>query len=111
MARRPSAGRVAPSAPVAHTANPAKTIVPPVGDKPRTAADLGGLLLLILVTLLAYLPALRGGLIMDDIQHITRPELRSLHGLWRTWFDLGATSQYYPLLHTAFWVEHRLWGD
>jgi protein O-mannosyl-transferase len=23
---------------------------------------------------------------------------------------LGATQQYYPLLHSAFWVEHRLWG-
>ena len=21
------------------------------------------------------------------------------------------TQQYYPLLHSAFWVEHRLWGD
>ncbi len=26
-------------------------------------------------------------------------------------FDLGATQQYYPLLHSAFWLEHRLWGD
>jgi len=24
---------------------------------------------------------------------------------------MGATQQYYPLLHTAFWVEHRWWGD
>ena len=23
----------------------------------------------------------------------------------------GATLQYYPLLHSAFWVEHKLWGD
>jgi tetratricopeptide (TPR) repeat protein len=23
----------------------------------------------------------------------------------------GATQQYYPLLHSAFWVEHKLWGD
>jgi tetratricopeptide (TPR) repeat protein len=35
----------------------------------------------------------------------------SLHGLWRIWFDLGATQQYYPLLHSAFWIEHRVWGD
>ena len=39
------------------------------------------------------------------------PELRSWHGLYRIWFELGATQQYYPLLHSAFWVEHRLWGD
>ena len=43
--------------------------------------------------------------------HVTRADLRSLHGLWRIWFDLGATQQYYPLLHSAFWLEHRLWGD
>lgn len=24
---------------------------------------------------------------------------------------MGATQQYYPLLHSAFWIEHRLWGD
>ena len=27
------------------------------------------------------------------------------------WTDFGATQQYYPLLHTAFWVEHQLWGN
>ena len=37
--------------------------------------------------------------------------MRSWHGLYRIWFDLGATQQYYPLLHSAFWVEHKLWGD
>jgi tetratricopeptide (TPR) repeat protein len=62
-------------------------------------------------TLAAYLPALRGGLLWDDSTHVTIPELRSLHGLWRIWFDLGATQQYYPLLHSAFWLEHRVWGD
>jgi tetratricopeptide (TPR) repeat protein len=62
-------------------------------------------------TLIAYWPALHGGLLWDDAGHVTRPSLRSLHGLWRIWFDLSATQQYYPLLHTAFWFEHRLWGD
>ena len=47
----------------------------------------------------------------DDNSHITAPALRSLRGLWRIWFSLGATQQYYPLLHSAFWLEHRLWGD
>jgi hypothetical protein len=31
--------------------------------------------------------------------------------LWRIWFELGASQQYDPILHSAFWVEHRLWGD
>lgn len=56
------------------------------------------------------MPALRGGLLWDDTSHITRADLQSLHGLWRIWFQLGATQQYYPLVHTAFWTEHRLWG-
>jgi protein O-mannosyl-transferase len=67
--------------------------------------------LLLCATLAAYLPALRGGLVWDDSSHVTRADLQSLHGLWRIWFDLGATQQYYPLLHSAFWLEHRVWGD
>lgn len=67
--------------------------------------------LLVCTTLAAYLPVLHGGLLWDDNSHVTKPDLQSLHGLWRIWFDLGATQQYYPLLHTAFWLEHRVWGD
>jgi len=61
--------------------------------------------------LAAYAPALRGGFLWDDAGHVTRPDLRSLAGLGRIWFEIGATQQYYPVLHTAFWIEHRLWGD
>ena len=64
-----------------------------------------------LVTLAAYWPAINGGFIWDDNEHVTRPALQSLRGLWRIWFELDATQQYYPVLHSAFWVEHRLWGD
>ena len=67
--------------------------------------------LLIAATFLVYLPVVHGGFIWDDDGHVTKPELRSLHGLWRIWFELGATQQYYPLVHSAFWIEHRLWGD
>jgi len=64
-----------------------------------------------LATLLAYLPALRGGFIWDDNAHVTKPELQSWAGLGRIWGQLGATQQYYPVLHSAFWFEHRLWGE
>ena len=67
--------------------------------------------LLLGAVLLAYFPALHGGRIIDDDLHITRPELQSAGGLARIWFELGATQQYYPVLHSAFWLEHRLWGD
>jgi protein O-mannosyl-transferase len=69
------------------------------------------LLALVVAVFVAYQPAWRGELLWDDDVHITKPELRSLEGLGRIWFDVGATLQYYPLLHTAFWSEYRLWGN
>jgi protein O-mannosyl-transferase len=66
---------------------------------------------LVAAVFLAYQPAWHGGLVWDDDEHITRPQLRSMQGLYRIWFNVGATLQYYPLLHSAFWVEHKLWGD
>ncbi len=66
---------------------------------------------LVAAVFLVYQPAWQGGFVWDDDAHVTRPELRSWHGLYRIWFDLGATQQYYPLLHSVFWVEHRLWGS
>jgi Tfp pilus assembly protein PilF len=66
--------------------------------------------LLVLATLLAYVPAWRGTPVWDDAPHIARPELHSLSGLARTWLQPGATQQYYPLVYSVFWLEHRLWG-
>src|ERR1035441_9200976 len=68
-------------------------------------------LLLILATLMADQPAWHGQRLWDDDKPLTQPELRSLSGLGRIWTDIGATQQYYPLSFTAFWVQHRLWGD
>ncbi|HET7534977.1 MAG TPA: hypothetical protein VFJ90_00885, partial [Candidatus Didemnitutus sp.] len=70
-----------------------------------------GCILLFGLVLACYWPALRGGLLWDDPAHVTAPELRSWTGLTRIWFDLHATQQYYPVLHSAFWIEHRWWGD
>jgi tetratricopeptide (TPR) repeat protein len=71
---------------------------------------LAAFLVLAAATFAAYWPALGAGFIWDDEGHVTRPDLRSLAGLGRIWFRLGATQQYYPVLHSAFWIEHRLWG-
>src|SRR5271157_4449386 len=68
-------------------------------------------LLLVIVTMMAYTPAWSGTPIWDDNAHLTKPELRSLDGLARIWTQPGVTQQYYPLLHTLFWLEHQLWGD
>ncbi len=66
---------------------------------------------IVILLALVYARVLHGGFLWDDDAHITKESLRTLHGLWRIWFELGATQQYYPLLHTAFWFEHLLWGD
>lgn len=71
---------------------------------------LGWLGLLVLCAV-AYYPALHGSMLWDDNAHVTRGDLQTLAGLGRIWFELGATQQYYPVLHSAFWLEHRLWGD
>ena len=42
---------------------------------------------------------------------MTNPELRSAAGLLRICFEVGATEQYYPLLHSWFGVQQKLWGD
>src|SRR5437870_5100597 len=66
---------------------------------------------LIAATLIAYRPAWHGGFVWDDDAHITRVELRSAEGLRRIWFEVGATQQYYPVVHSSFWLMHRAWGD
>ena len=66
-------------------------------------------LVLLIATVLVYQPAWNGKPIWDDEIHITTPELRSSHGLTRIWTDPAAAPQYYPLLHTIFWVEYKLW--
>jgi tetratricopeptide (TPR) repeat protein len=65
---------------------------------------------IVLITLLAYLPALRGGFVWDDDQHITLSQaLRTPQGLATIWARPGAVMQYYPLVHTSFWLEYHLW--
>ena len=90
-----------------------KATPPPAANR-FWSLDAVGLALILLTTFVIYWPALHGGLVWDDDVNITRPELQSLDGLYRIWFDPVATagdSQYYPLVHTAFWLEHKLWGD
>jgi hypothetical protein len=61
--------------------------------------------------LLLYSPSLRGEFLWDDNDNTTKPELQSAQGLQRIWLELGATQTYYPVLHSLYWIEHKLWGD
>src|SRR5262245_41653633 len=67
--------------------------------------------ILVFMTLAVYSPALRGGFIWDDDQHVTdNPTLTSLAGLKRIWLEPTSLPQYYPMVHTTFWIERHLWG-
>jgi len=67
--------------------------------------------LLVLLTVTAYLPALRCGFVWDDDSYVTENQtLHSLDGLEAIWLKPGATKQYYPLVFSSFWAEYRLWG-
>jgi len=87
-----------------------KAITADISFSPRLRGWLWGLLLVI-ATLVAYQPAWNGKPIWDDAAHLTYPERRSLTGLLRIWIEPGATQQYYPVVHSVFWLEHKFWGD
>jgi tetratricopeptide (TPR) repeat protein len=66
---------------------------------------------LVAMVLLSYAPVVRDGYIWDDDAYVTQNmTLRTLDGLWRIWFVPFSLPQYYPLVHSTFWVEYRLWG-
>ncbi|MBB5033878.1 tetratricopeptide repeat protein [Prosthecobacter vanneervenii] len=79
----------------------------------QTFPDWAGTALILVVTLLAYYPALPGGFLWDDEEWTKNiEELRqSWHGLWRMWSDFKALQQYYPVSGTTFWIDGRLWGS
>lgn len=77
-------------------------------------------LLVALLALAAYWPALHAQWIWDDDSYVTEnPHLVGLDGLARIWslvFDaqkdawIPNTAQYYPIVFTTFWVERALVG-
>jgi Flp pilus assembly protein TadD len=72
------------------------------------AARAAGLVVLVLV---AYLPAFGGGWLWDDDILITaNPLVTEARGLWGIWFN-NTSPDYFPATLTSYWVEYRLWGD
>jgi tetratricopeptide (TPR) repeat protein len=52
------------------------------------------------------------GWIWDDPEHVTgNVVLRSAAGFGDIWLRPESLPQWYPLVHSTFWVEHHLYGD
>ena len=64
---------------------------------------------LVVLTIAAYLPALRNGFVWDDDDHLTQnTAVAAPDGLRQIWSSLRV-SRYYPLTLTTFWAERHLW--
>ncbi len=80
------------------------------GDSHRPASLALGVALAA-ISLVAYIPIVHGGFIWDDPDYvINNGTLRTLRGLWNIWAHPSTLPQYYPLVHTTFWVEFHLWA-
>ncbi|NQV22744.1 MAG: tetratricopeptide repeat protein, partial [Rhodopirellula sp.] len=68
-------------------------------------------MLIVVAAVSVYFTALGGGFIWDDDAHVLKNvHLRTAEGLSRIWFDRTSEPQYYPIVHTSFWLEYQLWG-
>ncbi len=77
----------------------------------RSGSDLPYLaILLVALTFMAYLPALRGGFVFDDGPLIvSNRSVQADDGLYRIWFTTEA-ADYYPLTESLWWSEWRMFG-
>ena len=83
----------------------------PLAARLRKAAP--GLLVLALLIVASYFPALSGGFVWDDAAFAEEPAIRHWSGLGNIWFapaDITNEGHYWPLVYTSFWLEHKLWG-
>jgi protein O-mannosyl-transferase len=66
---------------------------------------------LVVLTTAIYLPALGGGVLLDDDLLLTQNKIvKASDGLYQFWFTAKA-ADYWPVTNTTFWIEWRLWGE
>lgn len=74
-------------------------------------SPVAGAATIILLTVGAYIPAIRGGFIWDDDILVTDNRLvKANDGLYRVWFSTESFD-YWPLTSSVWWLEWRMWGD
>jgi tetratricopeptide (TPR) repeat protein len=65
---------------------------------------------LLVITLVAYIPVLRGGFIWDDSLITGNPMVKASDGFHRFWLTTEPLD-YYPLTWSLWWLEWRAWGN
>ena len=87
---------------------------------------MAGLAIIVLATLIAYIPAIRADFIWNDNTYVyqnrllAEPSLANLGKIWslqiahrpdgqKYWAPY--TEQYYPIVFTTFWLESQLWTN
>jgi len=94
-----------------------RTASPPSGASCNTtswgkAGRYSAVLLIVAATLVAHGRSIGNGFIWDDDFYVwNNPTLKTLGGIFDIWFRPLSIPQYYPLVHTTYWLEYRLWGD
>lgn len=81
------------------------------GLSPSNFGLLAGAAMIVVATILIYIPSLNGSFIWDDNDiYITQNQgIKASDGLYRFWFTTQA-AEYYPVSNSTFWIEWRLWG-
>ena len=72
------------------------------------------ILLLSLLTLLAFSPVFNAGFIWDDYLIIDNPHMQSLGGLKTIWTNPLQNmdeAHYWPLFYTTYWLEYQVYGN
>ena len=80
-------------------------------DFPRHAGL--GILLLALLVVASYYPALTGAFIWDDSIFTSERPVMEWSGIWDIWLNprsLAREGHYWPFVYASFWLEHKLWG-
>ncbi|UCG50780.1 MAG: tetratricopeptide repeat protein [Candidatus Latescibacterota bacterium] len=86
---------------------------PANGTRQKTVGRLMiGAGLLLIISVVVYIPAFDAGFYADDDGLLVRNErLQTTDGLGEIWSDReGTYGLYYPLTFTTYWIEYQLWG-
>ena len=78
-----------------------------------SAQDAAAALVLAVLAVVSYYPALQGGFVWDDMIFAEEPVIHSPGGLRSIWLspaEIKKEGHYWPLVYSSFWLEHKLWG-